>query len=146
VTIHLESDLGYTGLRSRRRPSRQLSTSGLEYWSAPEWAKVQTLEPLDAPKPETGRDGRLVAVAPIGRAVRDAVNRGHMTWSTVALSLGWTSGPTGRADTTRVQRRLGLALTPSGRGYAYKQSRYIDRELAAKIIRAAHIDPVDVGL
>lgn len=144
MTIHVD-DLGYA---QRRRGARNhsVSSGSLEFWGAPEWTTVPTLEPIEAPTPERGSDGRMVAVAPIGRAVRDQVNRGRLTWSAIALSLGWTFGAGGGADTTRVLRRLGLALQSANRGFPPRQSLYIDRELAAQIIRAAHLDPIDVGL
>ena len=141
MSIHIETDAGYTAPRARRRPAA--GYVGLELWAKPAWATVPTLEPIDAPATERGEK---VPVAPIGRAVRDAVNRGRLTWSALAFSLGWTYGPGGGADTTRVLRQLGLALSSAGKGYPPHQAVWINRELAARIIRAAHLDPVDVGL
>lgn len=85
-----------------------------------------------------------VDVAPL----RDAVLASGLTLGEIAVRLGWMRRdakhrhPIG--DESRLRRRLGLRPTTS-KG-KHQTSRYITYETAVKIARAAHIDPVDIGL
>lgn len=142
MSVHVETDSPYPLTARRRRPQLAarpwFTLAGID-----EGPKARLLEPIDAPEPERGTK---VAVAPIARAVRDQVRREGITWSIIALRLGWTYGPGGGPDTTRLLRRLGLALATQNNGRPALQQRWIGRELAARIIRAADLDPVDVDL
>lgn len=75
--------------------------------------------------------------------VREAVEQSGLTWSEVADRLGWVSA--GKPDTSRLQRRLGVIPTTGGRGPA-KVTKTIRPDIAAAILRAIDVDPVDVGL
>ena len=111
------------------------------------WRSDGILEPLEAPKPELG--SRYVAVAPIARAVIREVHSQDLAWSSVAAWAGFIM-PSGRGDMVRLLRRLGIhpyrdAVSKRGDG-AQRQSLYINRDVAAKIVRAVHLYPCDFGL
>lgn len=83
---------------------------------------------------------RLVPVAPLAEAIQERVGNRWLTWSQIGRAMGWTLSR-GRADTSTVQRALGLR--PGAKG---ETNRRIDYETAVRLARAAGLDPVEVGL
>jgi hypothetical protein len=84
-------------------------------------------------------EGRL-SLAPLVQALEAVMSETELTYTEVARRLwGPTPGRT-QPDVTRLKRRLGMAPTPAA------WATTIDPWLARQIAKAAHIDPVDVGL
>ena len=73
--------------------------------------------------------------------VREAFLASGRTLSSVCRRLGWVRQDNGCADTSRLARRLGLL--PSKGGYVHSHLHYA---LAAEIVEALDLDPVDVGV
>ena len=84
-----------------------------------------------------------IDVEPIAQAVLQS----GLTWSQICRNLEWVRD-SGRPDTSRLRRRLGLLDSVScKKGKVYRgRQKTMGYELAAKIVRAAGVDPVDAGL
>lgn len=85
----------------------------------------------------------LVPVAPLAKAVEEC----GLSASEICRNLGWVRD-CGKSDTSRLRRRLGLLQATSVKGTKVYRGyqRRITYDLALRIAKAAHIDPVDVGL
>lgn len=90
-----------------------------------------------------------VSNKPLREEVLRRVGRGEITLEEITLHLGWMRAPTHHhptpsADTTRLQRRLGLfPYISHGKPTIQKT---INPDTAAEIARAAGIYPRDVNL
>lgn len=88
-----------------------------------------------------------VPVAPLAEAIARMQDEQNLSLSEICRNLGWVK-TNGKADTTRLQRRLGrmsCMSTKNGKVYRGNQQN-INYDLATKIAKAAGIDPIDVGL
>lgn len=88
-----------------------------------------------------------VPVAPLAEAVARMQDEQELSLSEICRNLGWVKA-NGKADTTRLQRRLGrMSCMSTHNGKMYRGiQRTINYDLASQIAKAAGIDPVDVGL
>jgi hypothetical protein len=79
--------------------------------------------------------------------IRDAIQASGVSWSELARRLGWFRLRAGRSvpDDMRVRRHLGLHPSYS-HGAVYPRQRRVGSERAVELLRAANIDPMDVGL
>lgn len=78
--------------------------------------------------------------------LREAFLRSTRTAADVARALGW-NGSTGRGDSSRVRRTLGITpdrSTKLGPGYS-NHRRTIDAETAARIADAIGVMPWEIG-
>lgn len=96
--------------------------------------------------PPLTNSGR-VPVAPLAEAIARMQDEQDLSLSEICRNLGWVKS-NGKADTSRLQRRLGkMSCMSTHNGKMYRGiQRTISYELAARIAKAAGIDPVDVGL
>ena len=69
---------------------------------------------------------------------------GWVTTTDVAIRMGWEDAH-GRPDTSRVQRRLGLAVSYTRDGQPRWQET-VSEDLAGDLARAIGVDPHEVGL
>jgi hypothetical protein len=93
------------------------------------------------------RRSRRLAVLPFqllfDQLSHDECEPEPLSLSTAALRAGFR-GPDGRADTSRLERRLGLRPVPGRRGERLNRSVNYDTGLA--LCRALGRDPVELGL
>lgn len=89
-----------------------------------------------------------VRVGPIRAALEARMIEDELSWSDVALAGGFVNN--GRPGTSQIKRRLGIephqGSVKKGKRYPEKYARTIDIGMAVRIIRAAGIAPVEVGL
>ena len=87
----------------------------------------------------------MIDVAPLADRALELRASGMETWSTMCARIGWTEEPNGRAQTSRLQRALGLRPYCGGNA-PWKYKRFISVKLATLICSALDLDPVDLGL
>jgi len=88
-----------------------------------------------------------IPVKPLADAVARMQLEQDLSLSEICRNLGWVKD-NGKADTTRLQRRLGrMSCMSTHNGKMYRSTqKTIGYDLASRIAKAAGIDPVDVGL
>ena len=85
---------------------------------------------------------RMVDLAPLREAVLREIGLGY-TWGELCLRLGWIR-PNGTADTSRLQRAVGVRPGQSrGKRYITRRIRY---DNAVELVRGLGFDPVDFGV
>lgn len=115
-------------------------TIGVPYIAVRREIRRAGLTPLARTRP-VGNRGE-VPVEPLAAIVVAQVDSGLETWASICRRLGWTYG--GRADTTRLKRRLGLLpMSPASGGGTNRAMRYAT---AVAIAEAVDADFVEVGL
>lgn len=86
-----------------------------------------------------------IPVGPIRDVVLLSKLENQLTWSIMAITLWGRQSHNNRGDTTRLQRLLGVKpYSPSTKG-THRTAETINYHVAMHILKAAHVDPVDVG-
>lgn len=89
-----------------------------------------------------------IPVAPLRERVMEVMEERELTWLDVAAWCGMVDRR-GKADTTRLRRRLGLVAEsygtkPNGRTYGGTKTEVISAPIAAAICRAVGVAPVEI--
>ena len=89
-----------------------------------------------------------IPVGPVREKVLEAMEAQGFSWSDLVVWVGWEDSR-GKPDTTRLKRRLGLqpespARKPNGYVYGGTTAEFISAPIAASILRAAGVAPVEV--
>jgi hypothetical protein len=72
------------------------------------------------------------------------IERGRYTWTEIAIACGFENGKRRTADTTQLKRTLGAMPQYDARYGKVTVRKMVGSEVAAKIVRAIGLDPVDV--